>query len=329
MTRAAHGLVRIRRAILGPLRPTWDIRFETWAAMLHLYGKYSTRLPLARQRSTMRGVVRAGKQRGIRYEKVDAGGVRAEWFVPDGADPSRTLLYLHGGGYVLGSIDSHRDPVTRLAIAAKARALVIDYRLAPEHAFPAQLDDAKAAYRWLLRTGVAPGRLVVAGESAGAGLTLSLLVALRDAREPLPAGAACMSPWVDLEVTGGTMTQNARFDYVTRDTLRLYAKWFAPRDRTNPHASALHADLRGLPPLLVTAGGSETLLDDARRLADRATEHGVRVTFEVEADMIHAWPLFAAGFPRCQASLERVAAYLSERLAAGASAGAQAATPAT
>ena len=312
-------LVRARRAVQGPLRPTWDEGFEAWAAMLHTYGAYSTRLPLKLQRSSMRGAVSANRRPPIRYEKVDAGGVPAEWFIPDGADPSRALLYFHGGGYVLGSIESHRDPVTRLAVAARMRTLVVDYRLAPEHPFPAQLDDAKAAYQWLVASGIAPSRIAVAGESAGAGLTLSLLVALRSGPAALPAAAACVSPWVDLEVTGGTMTHNARYDYVTRDTLRLYARWFAPRDAKNPLASALHADLHGLPPLLILAGGAETLLDDARRLSDRATDHGVKVTFEVEPDMIHAWPLFAAGFPRCQASLERVAAFVRGHLADGVS----------
>jgi acetyl esterase/lipase len=310
VAKAVRAAVRLRRTIQGPLRPTWDESFEAWAAMLHFYGQHSTRLSLATQRRTMGGVLATRPREGVRYEKVDAGGVRAEWFIPDGADPSRVLYYLHGGGYVLGSIESHRDPVTRLAIAAKMRTLVIDYRLAPEHPFPAQLDDAKAAFAWLLAQGHAPSNIAVAGESAGAGLTMSLLVALRDAGAALPYVAVCISPWVDLEVTGATMTYNAPFDYVTRKTLLLYARWFAPKDARSPLASALHADLKGLPPLLVLAGGSETLLDDARRLTDRAAAHGTAVTFEVEPDMIHAWPLFASGFPRCQASLERVAAYL-------------------
>lgn len=314
VTQGVRGLVRVQRAIRGPLRPTWDEGFETWATMLHYYGKYTDRLSLETQRRTMTSVMPPKARRGVRYEKVDAGGVPAEWFVPEEADRPGVLLYFHGGGYVIGSIDSHRDPVSRLAQVAKMRTLVVDYRLAPEHPFPAQLDDARAAYEWLLATGVVPGRIAVAGESAGAGLTMSLLVALRDAREPLPAAAVCMSPWVDLEVTGATMRENARYDYVTTDVLRLYASWFAPRDATNPLASALHADLNGLPPLLILAGGSEALLDDARRLSDRASAHGVRVTLEVEPDMIHAWPLFAGGFPRCQAALDRVASFVRERL---------------
>ena len=143
---------------------------------------------------------------------------------------------------------------------------------------------------------------------------MSLMLALREAKAKLPAAVACMSPWVDLEVTGATMLHNAPFDYVTRATLRHYARWFAPADARNPLAAPIHADLRGLPPLLVMAGEAETLLDDARRLAERASGHGVDVTLEVEPDMIHAWPLFASGFARGQTSLERVADFVRERV---------------
>jgi acetyl esterase/lipase len=255
---------------------------------------------------------------GLAYEPVEAGGVRSEWIRPVRCDESRVILYLHGGGYCLGSIATHRDFVGRLCLAAHTRGLIIDYRLAPEHAFPAQLDDARAVYGWLLAQGVDPSRLVVAGESAGAGLTLSLLVALRDSQMPMPAAAVCISPWVDLEVTGESMRENARFDYVSRDVLSKYARYFVPTgDLRNPLASPLHADLSRLPPMLVIAGGAETLLDDARRIADRAQNQGVAVTFEVEPDMIHAWPLFASGFPRCQRTVERIAAYVEAQAAKG------------
>jgi acetyl esterase/lipase len=203
-------------------------------------------------------------------------------------------------------------------VAARARGLVIDYRLAPEHPFPAQLDDARAAYSWLLGQGVDPSRLVVAGESAGGALALSLLVALRDAGQPLPAAAVCVSPWVDLELTGESLRDNARFDYVPRRVLAKYARYFVPTgDLRNPLAAPVHADLRGLPPLLVLAGGSEALLDDARRIAERAKNHGTSVTFEVEPDMIHAWHLYAAGFDRCQQTIDRIAAYVEARVGDG------------
>jgi epsilon-lactone hydrolase len=313
--RLVHAIVRRRRKINGPMRPSWDDRFETWATLLHHYAKRSLLLPLSIQRRAAGGVMPRRDAPEVRYERVDAQGVVCEWFCPAACDPSHVLMYLHGGGYCLGSIDSHRDPIGRLCTAARARGFVPDYRLAPEHPFPAQLDDALASYRWLLERGVQPSRIVLAGESAGAGLVLSLLVALRDAGAPLPAAAVCVSPWVDLDVTGKSMEQNARFDYVTRNVLRRYARYFVPTgDTRNPLAAPIHADLRGLPPLLVLAGEAETLLDDARRIAARAREAGVDVRLEIEPDMIHAWPLFASAFPRAQRTIEEMAAFVRSHL---------------
>ncbi len=311
--------VRLRRSVRGPLRPSWDLPFETWATVLRAYALRSTLLPLRVQRRIASAAIGSRRPRAMSFEKVRAGGVPAEWFRPDGCDESRVLLYLHGGGYSIGSIDSHRDPVSRLCRASGARGLVIDYRLAPEHPFPAQLDDALAAYRWLLERGVDPARVVVAGESAGAGLTLSLLLALREARIPMPAAAVCASPWCDLEMRGASMKSNARYDYLSREVLAEYAKRFVqPGDLRNPLANAHHADLRGLPPLLVLAGGSEVLLDDARELAARARAAGVDVTLEVEADMIHAWILFSGAFARARETLDRIARFVTQHQTAGA-----------
>jgi monoterpene epsilon-lactone hydrolase len=313
--RSVHAVVRLRRKIRGPMRPSWDDHFETWATVLHHYGTRSHLLPLSSQRRAAAGFLPKRSTRDMRYDHVDAGGVESEWFRPAGCDESRVLLYLHGGGYCLGSVDTHRDPVGRLCAAARVRGLVPEYRLAPEHPFPAQLEDAVASYRWLLDHGVAPSRIVVAGESAGGGLVLSLLVSLRDAGDPLPAAAMCVSPWVDLEMTGQSMQDNARFDYVARHVLRQDVRYFVPTgDTRNPLAAPLYADLRGLPPLLVLAGGAETLLDDARRIAARATEHGVDVTFEIEPDMIHAWHMFANAFPRARATIERMAAFVVSKI---------------
>jgi|HubBroStandDraft_6_1064221.scaffolds.fasta_scaffold291274_1 monoterpene epsilon-lactone hydrolase len=313
--RSVMHVVRLRRRLRGPMRPSWDDRFETWATVLHHYAKRSLVLPLSAQRRAAAGVMAPRGGPDVRYERVVAGGVKSEWFVPASCDESRVLMYLHGGGYCLGSIDSHRDPVGRLCSFAKVRGFVIDYRLAPEHPFPAQLDDALAAYRWLLDQGIAPSRIVVAGESAGGGLALSLLIALRDSATPLPAAAVCVSPWVDLEVTGQSMQDNARFDYVSRRILLQYARYFVPNGETrNPLAAPIHADLRGLPPLLVLAGEAETLLDDATRIAARAREHGVDVTLEIEPDMIHAWPLFASSFACARHTLERMAAFIGSHL---------------
>jgi acetyl esterase/lipase len=315
LLRAAKAVIRWRRRARGPLRPSWDEGFEAWATILHYYGPRSSALPLALQRRAAMAVIRSSRMRGMRYEEVDAGGVRAEWFRPDGADESRVMLYLHGGGYSIGSIDVHREPVSRMARAAGIRALVPEYRLAPEHPFPSQLEDAVAAYRWLLESGYDPRRIVVGGESAGGGLTLSTLVALRDARVPLPAAAFCISPWTDLEMRGDSMISNARYDYVSREVLRDYAKRFVGKhDLRNPLAAPIHADLRGLPPLLLLVGGAEVLLDDGRGIAARAGAAGVSVTLEVEPDMIHAWPLFGPASPRSAASIERIGLYVREAL---------------
>src|SRR5262245_52958251 len=253
----------------------------------------------------------------ITCEKVDAAGVPAEWVVAPGAERERALLYLHGGGYVVGSINTHRDLAGRLSRAAAARVLLIDYRLAPEHPYPAAVDDATTAYRWLLRHGAAPGRTVIAGDSAGGGLTVAALVALREAAEPLPAAGVCLSPWVDLEGIGASMTTRASVDPIVQKPGLL---WFASlylggADPRMPLAAPLYADLRGLPPLLIHVGEAETLFDDATRLAERARAAGVNVTLEAWEDMIHVWHLFASLLPEGQQGVERVGEYIRQRTA--------------
>jgi len=313
--RAMRAAIRIRRMMRGPMRPSWDEKLETWARFLHHYGKRSTVLPLSFQRKMVGVAPSTALTRGMRYEKVSAGGVPAEWFRAPEADDARVLLYLHGGGYSIGSIDSHRELVSRICIASGMRGLVVDYRLAPEHRFPAQLEDALAAYRFVLKD-VPASRIVIAGESAGGGLTFSTLLSLRDARQPMPAAAVAISPWVDLEATGESMTTNARYDYVSRPVLRVYAKRFVrDHELRHPLAAPIHADLRGLPPLLVQAGGAETLLDDARRIATRARAAGVDVTLEVDDDMIHVWHMFAPFEPRGQSAIERIGAFAKTHVA--------------
>jgi acetyl esterase/lipase len=315
--RGLRAAVRLRRLVRGPKRPSWDVDYEAWATLLHHYSKRSTRLPLAWQREalSLSFPKRPPIARTMRFEEVSADGVRAEWFRAPGADETRVILYLHGGGYSIGSIDSHRDFVTRLCLATGFTALVVDYRLAPEHKFPAQLEDAHTAYRWLLEQGVDPARILIGGESAGGGLTFSTLLAARDAGDPMPAGALVISPWVDLEMTGESMRTNARFDYVGHKTLAEYATRFVePHQVRNPLAAPLHADLRGLPPMLIMAGGAETLLDDARRMAERARAVGVDVTLDVGEDMVHAWPLFAGFFAISREAIERIAGFLRSRM---------------
>jgi len=246
---------------------------------------------------------------------VQVAGRPAEWVAAPGADPTRAILYLHGGGYVIGSLNTHRELAGRLSRASGARVLLLDYRLAPEHPFPAAVDDAAAAWRWLLAQGVAARRAVVAGDSAGGGLAVATLLRLRDAGDPLPAAGVCLSPWVDLEAMGASMQTRAAADpIVQREPLlrmaRLYLGTASARD---PLASPLHGSLQGLPPLLVHVGDAETLLDDATRLAERARAASVEVTLEVWPEMIHVWHLFAPLLPEGAKAVDGVGAFVRER----------------
>ena len=228
------------------------------------------------------------------HERLDAAGVPAEWSGPPGAAGDRAILYLHGGGYVIGSIASHRHLVAALARAAGARALALNYRLAPEHAFPAAVEDALAGYRFLLASGFDPGRIAVAGDSAGGGLTVATLVAARDAGLPQPACGFCISPWVDLEGLGASMTAKAADDpMVQHEGLSgMAGAYLAGASPRTPLAAPLYADLRSLAPLLIHVGSAETLLDDSTRLAAAAAAADVDVRLESWPGMIHVWHFF-------------------------------------
>ena len=228
-------------------------------------------------------------------EKVDAGGVPAEWVAAPGIDAERAVLYLHGGGYAIGSLNTHRRLAYDISAASGARVLVIDYRLAPEHPFPAAVDDAAAAWRWMLAQGLDPKRIAIAGDSAGGGLTIATLVNLRDRKLGLPGCAVAISPWVDLEGLGASIAGRAAQDpMVQKDGLLWMAgMYLAGKDAKTPLAAPLHADLKGLPPILVQVGTAETLLDDATRIAEKLHQAGVDVKLAIWPNMLHVFPLFA------------------------------------
>jgi len=248
----------------------------------------------------------------IKREPVTANGIKSEWVSAPDADPGRAILYLHGGGYVIGSINTHRGLAGRLSRASKARVLVIDYRLAPEHPFPAAVDDSVAAYRWMLAQGLKPSRIALAGDSAGGGLAAATLVAIREAKLPIPAAGALLSPWVDMEGIGASMTANDSVDpMVHKDGLLNMAKaYLGGQNPRTPLAAPLYADLAGLPPLLIQVGTAETLLDDASRLAERAKKAGVNVTYEPWQNMIHVWHLFAPMLDEGQQAIEKIGAFV-------------------
>lgn len=230
----------------------------------------------------------------VSHEKVSVMGVAAEWGAAPGAARDRVILYVHGGGYVIGSTASHRHLVAELGRAAGTRTLSLDYRLAPEHPFPAAVDDALAGYRFLLAQGIEPGNIAIAGDSAGGGLTVAALVAIREAGLAQPACGFCLSPWVDLEAIGGSMTALADVDPMVQKEglLGMAAAYLGGASAKTPLAAPLYADLRGIAPLLVHVGAAETLLDDAIRLAGKAGAADVEVTLQVWPEMIHVWQFF-------------------------------------
>ncbi|HEY2107371.1 MAG TPA: alpha/beta hydrolase [Candidatus Binataceae bacterium] len=254
-------------------------------------------------------------QADVTSERVNANGVDSEWIAAPGAAADRAVLYLHGGGYVLGSVATHRDLIGRISRAAQARVLGLNYRLGPEHPFPAAVDDALAGYRFLLANQFKPSRIVVAGDSAGGGLTVAALVAIRDAGLQLPAAGVCMSPWVDLEEKGESMTTRAKADPVVQreGLIGMAQAYLGGKDPRTPLASPLHADLKGLPPLLIQVGDAETLLDDSNRLAEKARDAKVQVKLEVWPEMIHVWQLFASFLPEGQEAVEGIGKFIRER----------------
>jgi epsilon-lactone hydrolase len=251
----------------------------------------------------------------VATESATVSGVPAEWVSTPDADPQRVVLYLHGGAYVIGSIKTHRDLAGRISRASGARVLNCDYRLAPEHPHPAAVDDALAAYRWLVDQGHAPAKLAVAGDSAGGGLTIAALVAIRDAGLPMPAAGVCLSPWVDLEGIGESMTTAAHLDPMVQKEhlVRMGKLYLGDADPRSPLAAPLYADLSGLPPLLIQVGTAETLLDDSTRIAERARKAGVTVTLDVWDDMIHVFQAFAPILPEGQQAVDQIGEYLRAR----------------
>jgi acetyl esterase/lipase len=267
---------------------------------------------------------------GTIVEPADAGGVPAEWVAAAGVDSRRVLLYLHGGAYQVGSPASSRRMIALISAAARVRVLSVGYRLAPEHPFPAAVDDALTAYRFLLHGDAhhgdaghgdaghgdaGPAAIAIAGDSAGGGLALATLVALRDAGDPLPAAAVAISPWTDLALTGESVSTRAGVDVMIKpDGMReSAATYLAGADPRHPYASPLYADLHGLPPILIHVGDAEVILDDSTRFAAKARDAGVDVTLEVWDEMPHVWHAFAGLLPESDQAIERIGGWLQAR----------------
>ncbi|GAB3572465.1 alpha/beta hydrolase [Hymenobacter daeguensis] len=281
-------------------------------------------VPLARRKPSV-GAIRLAMEAGALFQfmpwRVNLESFRldnrleAEWLRPRAAHPGRVLLYLHGGGYVLGSLNTHRSLVGSLALRCELNVLTINYRKAPDHPFPAALDDARRAYRWLLRQGYQPHDIVVGGDSAGGGLALALLLALRDAGEALPAAGIGLSPWTDLNLPVNILRRVSQEETLLLEALqmRTWGPLYAHKtDLSHPLLSPSQADLHGLPPLLIQISTAEVLYDDVVKFARKARAAGVPVTLQPFEGLVHWWHLFWRVVPEARQALDQVASFLAQ-----------------
>jgi monoterpene epsilon-lactone hydrolase len=247
--------------------------------------------------------------------RVDADGVRADMIATPDSEADRHVLFLHGGAFIIGSPNLYRHLTWRIASATRSRLLAVDYRLAPEHPFPAALEDAFTAYRWLVTSGADPRRIAVMGDSAGGGLVFSLMLRLRDEGYPLPGAAVALSPWTDLALTGASLRVNATFDpMLSADDPPLFVNdYLAGADPRAPYVSPLYGDPVGLPPTFIQVGSDEVLRDDAVRMADRMRAAGCQVELEIWPRMPHVWHVFVPLIPEARRAIERVGAFVREK----------------
>jgi epsilon-lactone hydrolase len=253
----------------------------------------------------------------VTCERVSAGSVDGEWILPADAPQDKAILYFHGGGFRIGSVSSHRDLIAQIAVASDCRVLAINYRLAPEHRFPAALDDALAAYDWMLGRGWKPANIAFAGDSAGGNLVLAAMLALRQRGLLLPVVGVLMSPWTDLAAAGASYVTRADADPIHQRPMILALAESYLGERGNPReplASPLYADLGGLPPLLVQVGDRETVLDDSIMFADKARAAGVDVDLQVWDGMIHVFQMFGAELPEAHRAIAAIAGFLNRHL---------------
>jgi acetyl esterase/lipase len=277
-----------------------------------VYGSWRRDTPVAQMRTDWDRLFGSGTI-AADTQPVVMGGVDALWVATREADPSRLLIYFHGGGYKLGSVRSHLDLMVRISVAAHCRVLGVDYRLAPEHQFPAPVHDAIAVYESLLADGVSARRIAFAGDSAGGGLLAAAMLALRERNLPLPVAAVMLSAWTDLTAHSDSYGTRAAADPIHQRSMILAMARGYLGDTGDPHdplASPLFGDLRGFPPLLLQVGDRETVLDDSTRFAEKARAAGVEVEIEVYADMIHVFQQFAESVPEAQQAIDSIGRFL-------------------
>ncbi|HSB66796.1 MAG TPA: alpha/beta hydrolase [Anaerolineales bacterium] len=292
---------------------TYIIKF--WFRHLNVFGNGDYNPQEIRSRSDKVGIL-ARARKGVQIAGVAAGSVPSEWLIPDGAPNDRALLYIHGGAWMMGSANTHRALVSRIAYASGIRTLLINYRLAPEHPFPAGLEDCIEAYEWLVQNGFEANKIILAGDSAGGNLTLALLVALRDADKPLPAGAITLSPATDLAFTGNSLQTRLHLDPIFSGggPTTIVQDYITHHDPYEPLISPLYADLQGLPPLLIHVGDYEILLDDAVRFGNKAVAAGVDVKTVVWPEMFHVFQIWAPLLPEANRAIQQIANFICSKL---------------
>jgi len=253
---------------------------------------------------------------GTKTELVSINGIKAEWVSVGNVSEEKIILFLHGGTYTFGSINTHRDIAARMSKYSGFKALVLDYRLAPEYPFPAAIEDSTNTFRWLIENGISPDNIAIAGDSAGGGLSLATMSILRDNGDPLPGAAVCFSPWIDLEGTGESNKANIGIDPLIDPEWfdNMAALYVGNNDIKNPQISPIYADLKGFPPMLIQVGSDEVILDDSKRLAERALEAGVEVTLDIWEKMWHVWQSAGGLMPEGTMALQKAGEFIRKHI---------------
>ena len=304
----------VRRWVRGPLLPGWSWDFETSMHFLRAQSAFANRL---HKPSEMREfedslAFNSPALSQVAISRIE-GPVKGRWFTPRTGSGNNVILYLHGGGYAF-YVRAHDILMALVALATHSRLFALDYRLAPEHAFPAQVEDAQAAYHWLIEQGIAPEQLVVIGDSAGGNLTLSLLLALRAANSRLPAAAVCVAPWTDLANPGASMTTNARYDWISKAQADLWASWYYHQgDVADPMISPIHAQLSMLPPIYIQVGSAEILYDMIQTFYSQAKAQGASIRLDVWEGMTHDFQIYGDSLKEAQEALTRIGQFVAEQ----------------
>jgi len=296
-------------------------KFVRWLTSRYMQNLDVPNVPVERARRHLEIVAKIllCRARGVAVEEGKLAGIDVDWLRPKNAREDRVLLYLHGGAYILGSRRTHRQLVGHMARAAGVTAVIPEYRLAPEHPFPAAIDDAVAVYRALLESGIRPQDIIVSGDSAGGGLSVSMLLALRHAGDPLPAAAVLMSPFLDVTGSGESVTTRADQDpwFDVKD-LEVVARYYCADEEmwSDPLISPVYANIAGLPPMLIQVGNDEILLSDSTLFADKLKAAGVDVELEVWPDMWHVFQMFIGKMPESRAAIQKIATFIKGVLSA-------------